>query len=110
MSNENWTKGEWEIGDCNNQCCEVSITNQRGECSTICLDRLDRFTAGFIMERSEMLANAHLIAAAPELYKELKYAEEILREVAKVSGLTHIDVESCTNMATKALAKARGEL
>jgi hypothetical protein len=91
MNNENWTKGNWEAFFYAIGCGEDLIA-----------------TVDFKLD--EGMANAHLIAAAPELYKELKYAEEILREVAKVSGLTHIDVESCTNMATKALAKARGEL
>jgi hypothetical protein len=57
----------------------------------------------------EQEANAHLIAAAPDMYEALAQAAEILRDVAKTSGLTHSDAESCADTAESVLAKARGE-
>lgn len=52
----------------------------------------------------EFIANAHLIAAAPELYEALKYIVRALDE-ANVIKTTSIFME----MPNKAIAKARGK-
>lgn len=63
---EKFTKGPWELGDENNQYCEVQI----GE--TVCsLSRHDKMTGINVINRDEMLANAHLIMTAPKMYELL---------------------------------------
>lgn len=54
-------------------------------------------------------ANAHLIASAPDLYEAL---EEMLKETTEMIKLGECDSDWCHDgriLATKALAKARGE-
>lgn len=59
--------------------------------------------------REEMFANAHLIAAAPELYEALEELQNIVSGL--LSGEMGLkDIDSFTNQpARAALAKARGE-
>lgn len=62
------TPGPWFIGNESNECCDVETGK-----TVISLDRHDPFMSGvIIITRDEMLANAHLIAAAPDLLKALK--------------------------------------
>lgn len=62
------TPGPWSIGNENNECCDVETGK-----TVISLDRHDPFMSGvIIITRDEMLANAHLIAAAPDLLDVLE--------------------------------------
>lgn len=69
-----FTKGPWENWGGDNYSCELNA----GDC-LITLDRRDKNTDVCLIERSEMEANAKLIAAAPEMYALLIEAEEALR-------------------------------
>ena len=56
--------------------------------------------------------NAHLIAAAPELYEaldQLLAVKECCDETGYVDGEGFVDVEAVMDKARAALAKARGE-
>jgi len=60
------TPGPWLMGDENNASCEVMI----GE--TVCvLSRDTKYSEQYVIDRSEMLANAHLIMAAPDMLNAL---------------------------------------
>jgi hypothetical protein len=75
MENTNHTPGPWILGDENNQCCEVVLG-----CShnlVVSLDRQDINTGKVVIERDEMLANARLIAAAPDLLAALQELYDI---------------------------------
>jgi hypothetical protein len=87
------TKGPWTLGNENNAHAEVEV----GE-STVSLSRYPRHGDGFCMERDEMLANAHLISAAPELL-------EALEAVVRLAG-RDTDV---FNDARDAIRKAKGQ-
>lgn len=63
------TKGRAEIGDENNQGCEVSLTASKKDL-TISLDRQCRFSGNFIISRNEMLSNAHVIMEAFNVFNE----------------------------------------
>jgi hypothetical protein len=105
---ENWTKGPWIIGDENNHCCEV--IPQDGPAITIHFDRLDRYTDEYCISRFEMLANAHLVAAAPELYKALAHiAQQIKNDEEGKPTSTDDEYRIWFKEMTDALAKARGE-
>lgn len=58
-----FTKGEWGLGDENNQGCEVYIQNSKASL-TVSLDPYDRYTSFRCIERDEMLANRRLITTA----------------------------------------------
>lgn len=62
-----WTNGPWTLGNEDNSCCDVDTGK-----TTITLDRHDPNSGVPIIEREEMLANAHLVAAAPDLYEALE--------------------------------------
>ena len=56
--------------------------------------------------RDKAKANAHLIAAAPELYEALEFAAKTLERTANDT----LDGRNAAMQARDALAKARGEL
>lgn len=61
-----------------------------------------------MVSRDESKRNAHLIAAAPDLYEALEEIEEAARQVMEgVMSISSLDVER--RKAIAALAKARGE-
>lgn len=90
MSEAKFTKGEWEIviGD------EVSDSTLRVFSGAVCVSYHGHYC-------QEAIANAHLIAAAPEMYEML----EEFRDFAVRQGWQHVLIDG----ANKLLAKARGE-
>ena len=56
------TSGKWDLGDENNQCCSVLIGEKHN--LTCWFSRQDENTGEFVIERDEMLANAHLLIDA----------------------------------------------
>lgn len=58
---------------------------------------------------SERLANANLIAAAPELLEALIDAEFLLRKLGQVAGPMQDSLRRCASEARAAIAKATGE-
>jgi hypothetical protein len=100
MSETSWTPGPWSIRHSHDRSGDIGITHPGGknvlaECFADI--RHDR-------ERSpEALANAHLIASAPDLYEALLIAHGYVEEAMRnddTGALHKIDA---------ALAKARGE-
>lgn len=59
------------------------------------------------MSQTEAVANAHLIAAAPEIYKALDAAKNALRSYQYGNASPEL-AEAIADMADKALAKAGG--
>lgn len=105
MSNEKTkhTEGPWTLGDENNQCCDVTVGR-----TSVSIDRADMHTGEFgVVSRAEMLANAALIAAAPDL---LAVARSFL-DVMEADGFecTCADGDPCPLCRTKAaIARAEG--
>ena len=97
----NYTKGEWKV---------------ESETEVVCGDRLIANTGGYTnnysFPRQENIANAHLIAAAPELYKALKFFVE--RNASEYVYLdkgigTATDIGKAFLKARKTLAKVEGK-
>lgn len=88
------TPGPWELADENNAHFEIQI----GE--TICsLDRCSPHSdLKYVIERDEMIANGHLIMAAPDL---LKFAQYVVDSTPFGSELN--------NKAAEVINKAIGE-
>lgn len=87
------TPGPWTLADENNGHFEIHI----GE--TICsLDRSCRYTDKYVIDRDEMIANGHLIMAAPDL---LNFARHVVNSTPFGSELN--------DMAAGLLKKANGE-
>ena len=91
MSEQRWTPGPWVA-------CDVFVNSKNG----------DAIVSGVGKTGcdEELESNAHLIAAAPELYQELAALQ------ARVTDAGHEDDPDVVAMcggARAALAKARGE-
>lgn len=105
MTRETRTPGPWTIGDDNNQGCEVCMGDV-----AVSLDRFSRCPgrhAQMVIERGEMLANARLIAAAPDLLAALRgmLMSQDCEWERRNSG--HDWREACET-ARSAIAKAEG--
>ena len=94
-----WTAGPWKVISTEIY-CEVGVVNG-GNDHTIA-DTQTNENIG--IDREQEIANAHLIAAAPELYDLLKEARSTLEMCKDVAPA----VSLCADI-DKALAKARGE-
>lgn len=101
MSESKFTPGQWlvnadrQIGGCNG---DIAITLLSGTIVAVAFARRNP---------DEALANAHLIAAAPELYEALK---TLYASVEKACGNVIPAGSFCwgRELAQKALAKAEG--
>ena len=103
MSEANFTKGEWFIekeANWNDDCWAISVKRDYDDSIHHCFAEVV-----YKMEHEdrnvELEANAHLIAAAPEMYEELQEVSNWLNTQLGM-GEWHKDIE-------KLLAKARGE-
>ena len=113
MSAPKWTPGPWRMIEPTaiGYCVPADL---RG----VGDDSLVAMAAGGGPKRAvgaaEARANAHLIAAAPELYAQLEDARITLDEAAKVLAREHLafannTVNQCAIRCSDVLAKARGE-
>lgn len=94
-----WTPGPWVMGDETNSHAQVCLGESN--CS-VDLRRFADYPHCPEMSRNEMLANAHLIAAAPELFEAL---DRLIQEADEsFYGATN----EAMNQALAALAKALG--
>lgn len=95
MADTKFTAGPWEAFNRDN----YQSIFAKGYERTICV--VESYSKGFGHDRDERDANAHLIAAAPELYEALE----------DVIGLIPLEFEQSpmVSFAKAALAKARGE-
>lgn len=98
MSETKFTPGPWTTEDFNTQRFAVYAPNGR-----ICQMDITRDS----QRAEEGQANAHLIAAAPELYEALR--EVLSAYVPGWDGAEYSDVGGSVSHARAALAKARGE-
>lgn len=92
MNEPKFTRGEWRIRGDEIGIADSSDTQSYGMMNFIC--HVDTYDFG--KEQSE--ANAHLIAAAPEMYELLEYIKQY-----------HCCDSDLCNSIIELLAKARGE-
>ena len=93
------TPGPWKLGDENDACCSVSTGR-----SAIWLDRMDELgRKPNVIPREEMLANAHLIMAAPDLL-------EVLREALKDGSAAPSPIVGGRSLVLLDVAKARAAI
>ena len=103
MANEpKWTQGEWytqlsAVGDVGIIVRGVGIV---AECFAAIRHKDEHST-------DEVMANAHLIAAAPDMYEALAAAEEL--HLTGIIAASNELIERVTISRRAALAKARGE-
>jgi len=102
------TPGPWILGDENNQGCSVVIGATH---NLLCgLDRQDANTGIVVIERDEMLANAHLIAAAPDLLEALQRSIGALENVIKDAGGCDHSVGICMCYELRIVADGRAAI
>jgi len=97
----NYTKGEWKVTKhkpLDNYVIAVLGEKQYLD-DTIC-------QLGY---SPNMLANAHLIAAAPDMYEALQELTEITHDLGLGDGSPDPQVEASNRKARQALAKAEGK-
>ena len=119
MTETKWTKGPWErmnegdiFGPLGGDSGDGVFADESDRWQVAVVDRCLAFVDGELVELGKdcMRANAHLIAAAPDLYNALLSAEQSIAIFMGVydhrneSGAGYILTE-----ARAALAKARGE-
>lgn len=110
---EKFTKGPWLQGDSTERAphCIDAIRNADGRIFELCsIWGVRRYHEDEDCEESE--ANAHLIAAAPDMYKEIKQDIKWLERMKSLFVIGSTGFRSCClRIETKKelLAKARGE-
>jgi hypothetical protein len=112
-SNPSFTPGPWKIG---NRSVYSLCANIDGPGWTMLASVIVRLT-GDEFDHAEGIANAHLIAAAPNLYAKVQIAATIFREYERLhtaKGTFSGDAKARRNAEyaeemEAALAKARGE-
>lgn len=111
MSEEKWTKGDWSVRDCPMKGARTA-TKDNGRIKLIDYNDGEHEGTLAIVQTECSQANAHLIAAAPELYEALHILtniQECCDETGYIDGEGFVNVESALESAHAALAKARGE-
>jgi len=97
MSQENkWTPGPWRVDDDGVDYPLIIGNDEKYVCEIL-----------FHPQPSQQVANAHLIAAAPDLYEALETAESCIVDVVGAFGVKVPD--EILQEIRAALAKARGE-
>jgi hypothetical protein len=109
MTNLKHTLAPWTMGNENNQCCDVVLGIEHN--LTCSIDRQDANTGDFVITRDEMLANAHLISAAPELLEALKDLYGQVMQAKKGFGIydSSPSMDKAIHTTEAAIAKATGE-
>lgn len=107
MSEAKFTKGPWEvfIDDCGDKWTgwpiSINAPNIHEDCMVVRTGGQWPYEWDFAISQREAVANAHLIAAAPELYAFVEKVRDFARELGD---------EGLYEDADTALAKARGEV
>lgn len=106
MSEAKFTKGPWHCHR-NTSFWEFGC-EERGQLGDVCATAFTLEGRALDAEES-MEANAHLIAAAPELYEALRMAAKDLNTAAHLLPYIGPTLLETVKQAHAALAKARGE-
>lgn len=82
-----WPDGKWDIGNENNEYCEVCIDHDAGQ-TVLSLGRHDSPSGReFIISREEMLAVAHLVKQAPAMAEALSDLVTAVDDPANWGGI-----------------------
>ena len=112
MSKEKFTQGEWAVSDGDISSLEYRyLIHMNGECQ-FGFDDTSQGQYESPLNKGEAEANAHLIAAAPDMYREIKSDIDTLIEFIKTLREYSNDwlfYNSELDRKQALLAKARGE-
>lgn len=101
------TPGPWDCSSNPSNTCEVIRSPVRPAAKIAEVHSYD----GRLPNKGERKANAHLIAAAPDMFEALQHLAELYAEVAlDVLGLADVEIADHLRKADAALARARGEV
>ena len=105
---EKFTKGEWKIDTSYSTMIDIH-SNETSVCEIDCAIKWINDGCFVADPTDEESANAHLIAAAPEMYQKLK---ELSKLAAFLEGHTHVSIEMdvVKHDIDELLKKARGEI
>lgn len=115
MSEAKFTKGEWKVIKSGESFLDggllVSATSKSEDKSSFYFEN-EILIAATTNDDKEAVANAHLIAAGPEMYKEIEGDIKNLKSLLMgidPSSLESAAIEKKISRKKKLLAKARGE-
>ena len=112
MSETKFTRGPWEQEFHTNGCVFITSPHAAASRGDVCdLYHLIPQAHGDakIVTKENARANAHLIAASPDLYEALSTARDIVEKWCHYQGNTKALFDEFLNPIDAALAKARGE-
>ena len=115
MSDVKFTPGPWCLSKQSIRIIKKDFSAIGSDDGFLIASSMGRDDSGFYASDSEADANAHLIAAAPDLYEALERSIDMLQDYAldykKISGSNEVHPihKEIIDQAEKALAKARGE-
>lgn len=110
MSETRWTPGPWTLETAyrDEDLLSVVYVSEDNQEFPIAEEVGGRRHGADFEDESECVANAHLIAAAPELYEALEECKRVLSDLQSTQ-LEGTRTRAAWEKARAALAKARGE-
>lgn len=111
MGGAKWTPGPWMVGEEKkiSEIWNIEILGQQGYSLVSTCYGTTTGLADWYAGASDVKANAHLIAAAPDLYEVLELAVKAMEQCSGRNECARILSEHI-HSSRLALAKARGEL
>lgn len=113
MAEAKFTKGEWFIekdANWNDDCWAISVKRDYDDSIHHCFAEVT-YKMEHEVRNIELEANAHLIAAAPEMYEEIEREySALLHEIQNCINPEKVKIlRTVADRKSKILAKARGE-
>ena len=114
MTEAKFTKGKWFIekdASWNDDCWAISVKRDYDDSVHHCFAEVT-YKMEHEESNPELEANAHLIAAAPEMYEMLKKMQAVMYHLSNEQGLIDSKRDACRDdfsTINGLLAKARGE-
>lgn len=94
------TPGEWQNEGGDNASIDIILPND----AVVSISRYSRFTSEFVMDRQEMQANAHLIAAAPDMLEACMKLKDLIEKTSPEGQYTK-ELQAARAAISKALNK-----
>lgn len=108
MSEKKFTPGQWKVGKQDHPIGYFPIYARIGVTKLACITKTASHEVGFGVSEAEHKANAHLIAAAPDMYEALVTTLENINSLGP-AGALYDTYKPWAELVGAVLRKARGE-
>jgi|SRR5699024_4431295 len=109
MSETKFTPGPWRLSSQSPRIIQKDCRDTGSDHGFLIASSMGRDDSGFYASESEADANAHLIAAAPELFEALDTLVSVVGLTAFKYAEQRAVLQEAADQSIAALAKARGE-